>query len=171
MENTERSCGIWNEAVDKYKSETKADSLRFGSSSWGTTASAEAILTAIAGNWKDFKDSRTKRKCHLLDVVRPVVKIAGNRKDFEDSRVKRKCLIDALRPVVEVVQLMAEVAGEGASLVRARCDDRMRAMSSSFLLTLTVYVDNQTFAPGKTIFVAIRILLKVFFPTSNIVPS
>ncbi|EIM82246.1 uncharacterized protein STEHIDRAFT_160801 [Stereum hirsutum FP-91666 SS1] len=133
MENTERSCGIWNEAVDKYKSETKADSLRFGSSSWGTTASAEAILTAIAGNWKDFKDSRTKRKCHLLDVVRPVVKIAGNRKDFEDSRVKRKCLIDALRPVVEVVQLMAEVAGEGASL---------------------------TFAPGKTIFVAIRILLK-----------
>ncbi|EIM89337.1 uncharacterized protein STEHIDRAFT_109549 [Stereum hirsutum FP-91666 SS1] len=103
MANTPDFSDIWNEAVDKHKSETKSDSLPLDS--LGTTNSVEAILTAIA----------------------------GNRKDFEDSRAKGKSLRDVLKPVVKVVQLMAEVAGEGANLA---------------------------FSPGKTIFVAIGVLLK-----------
>lgn len=90
MANTEDFSIIWNEAVDKYKTETKSDSLPFDY--LGTTDSVEAILTAIA----------------------------GNRKDFEDGRAKGKSLRDVLKPVVKIVQQMAEVAGEGANLVRAR---------------------------------------------------
>lgn len=104
MANTQDFSIIWNEAVDKYKSETKSDSLPLDS--LGTTDSAEAILTAIT----------------------------GNRKDFEASRVKGKRLRDVLKPVVKIVQRMAEAAGEGASLVRARAiNDRLRASTSSFL--------------------------------------
>lgn len=90
MANTQDFSIIWNEAVDRYKSETKAGSLPLDS--LGTADSVEAILTSIA----------------------------GNRKDFEDSRAKGKRLRDVLKPIVKIVQQMAEVAGEGANLVRAR---------------------------------------------------
>lgn len=109
MANAQDFSVIWNEAVVKYKSETKSDSLPLDS--LGTADSAEAILTAIA----------------------------GNREDFEDSRGKGKRLRGVLKPVVKIVQRMAEAAGEGASLVRARAiNDRLRASTASFL---TAYVD------------------------------
>lgn len=104
MENTGYLSGIWDEAVDKYNSETKADLLPLDY--LDTADSPEAILAAIAGNREDFP---------------------------EESRAKTKSLEDRLKSVVRIVQLMAETAGEGTSLVRALCDDRLRAMGSSFL--------------------------------------
>ena len=91
MANTQDFSDIWNEAVNRYKSETKADTLPL--SALDTASDAESIVTAIA----------------------------GNRKDFEDSRAKGKRLREVLKPTMKIVQQMAEVAGEGVSLVRARC--------------------------------------------------
>lgn len=89
MTGTQSFSALWNDAVDKYKSETKAKSLP--SSTLDSADSAEAILTALT----------------------------RNRKDLEDSRAKGKSLRDVLKPIVKIVKLMAEIAGEAASLVRA----------------------------------------------------
>lgn len=89
MATTQGFALLWDEAVAKYKTETKADSLPLGS--LNTADSTEAILTVIA----------------------------ENRKDFEENRAKGKSLRDVLKPIVKIVQLMTEVAGEGASLVCA----------------------------------------------------
>lgn len=88
MANTTEFSVIWNEAVNKYKSETKVDSLPLGP--LDTATSPEAILTVVV----------------------------GNRRDFEDRREKGKRLRDVLKPIVDIVQVMATVAGEGTSLVR-----------------------------------------------------
>lgn len=92
MANTGDFSAIWEKAVEKYKSEAEVSRLPL-----------DALATA-----KSVED--------ILEMV------GKNLKHFQDSREKGKKIRDVLRPIVRIVQSMAEVAGEGVSLVRGpRC--------------------------------------------------